>query len=116
MTDDRKLSFWAWGYEDKLPDDEERRELAARIEGMLGFPERPVMEYPTLADIDIPDARIDVPDRLADFATTDRRVRASHTYGKGYRDLVRGFHGDFSKAPDVVATPREENDVEAVIE
>jgi alkyldihydroxyacetonephosphate synthase len=116
MTEDRQLSFWAWGYEDRLPDDDERRELAARIEGMLGFPERPVMEYPTLADIDMPEPRIDVPAELADFATTDRRARASHTYGKGYRDLVRGFHGDFSKAPDVVATPRDESDVEAVIE
>jgi alkyldihydroxyacetonephosphate synthase len=112
----RRRSFWAWGYEDKLPDDEERQELADRIEGMLGFPERPIMEYPTLDDIELPDPRIEVPDELAAFATTDRRTRASHTYGKGYRDLVRGFHGDFSAAPDIVATPRNEADVEAVIE
>ncbi|QLD87662.1 FAD-binding oxidoreductase [Natronomonas salina] len=116
MTDDRRLSFWAWGYEDRLPDDEERRELAARIEGMLGFPERPVVDYPTLDDVEMPAPRIEVPDDLSEFVTADRRPRASHTYGKGYRDLVRGFHGDFSSAPDVVATPRDEDDVEAVIE
>jgi alkyldihydroxyacetonephosphate synthase len=116
MADDRGLSFWAWGYEDRLPDDEERRELAARIEGMLGFPERPIMEYPSLEEIDLPEPRVEVPPALSAFATTDRAARASHTYGKAYRDLVRGFHGDFSSAPDVVATPRQEADIEAVIE
>ena len=116
MTDDRRLSFWAWGYEDRLPDDEERRELAARIEGMLGFPERPVMDYPSLEAVDLPDPRLAVPEPMAGFATADRRARASHTYGKAYRDLVRGFHGDFSSAPDVVARPRDEGDVETVLE
>jgi len=116
MTDDRRLSFWAWGYEDRLPDDDERRDLAARIEGMLGFPERSLMPYPTLADIELPEPRVDVPEPLGDVATADRRARASHTYGKAYRDLVRGFRGDFSPAPDVVATPRDEDDVAAVLE
>jgi alkyldihydroxyacetonephosphate synthase len=115
MTDDRRRSFWAWGYEDRLPDDEDRREMKAQLEGLLGFPELPVMEYPSMEDIDIPDPRLDVPGELADFATTDRRVRASRTYGKGYRDLVRGFHGDFSPAPDIVATPRNEPEVEDAI-
>ncbi|PSP68000.1 FAD-binding oxidoreductase [Halobacteriales archaeon QS_1_69_70] len=112
---DRPLSVWAWGYEDRLPDDEERRELAARVEGMLGFPERPIMDYPSLDDIDLPAPSLSVPDALADVVTTGRRARASHTYGKGYRDIVRGFHGDFAAAPDLVARPRDEADVESII-
>ena len=112
---DRALSVWAWGYEDRLPDDEERRELAARLEGMLGFPERPIMDYPSLDDVDLPAPSLSVPDELADVVTTDRRARASHTYGKGYRDIVRGFHGDFAAAPDLVARPRDEADVESII-
>lgn len=115
MADDRRRSFWAWGYEKRLPDDDERRELADRIENLLGFPERSLMPYPILEDIEMPEPEIGVPERLAEFATTDRRARASHTYGKGYRDLVRGFHGDFSSAPDIVATPRTEADVEATL-
>ncbi|MFT4884138.1 MAG: alkyldihydroxyacetonephosphate synthase, partial [Natronomonas sp.] len=93
MSEDRRRSFWAWGYEDRLPDDEDRREMKEQLEGLLGFPELPVMEYPSLEDINIPEPRLNVPDELAEFATTDRRARASRTYGKGYRDLVRGFHG-----------------------
>jgi len=113
---DGPLSFWAWGYEDRLPDDEERRELADRIEGVLGFPERPLVEYPALEDVEMPSPGLEAPGELADVVTTDRRARASHTYGKGYRDIVRGFHGDFSAAPDLVAHPRDEADVRAVIE
>jgi alkyldihydroxyacetonephosphate synthase len=115
MTDDRRLSFWAWGYEDRLPDDDEREALRERIEGLLGFPERPLLEYPDLADVDLPASGVEPPGELAAFVTADRRARASHTYGKGYRDLVRGFHGDFSSAPDLVARPRDEADVEAVL-
>ena len=115
MTD-RPLSFWAWGYEDRLPDDDERRELADRIEGTLGFPERPLVEYPSLEDVEMPAPRLSVPGPLSGFVTDDRRARASHTYGKGYRDLVRGFHGNFAAAPDLVATPSEESEVEAVVE
>jgi alkyldihydroxyacetonephosphate synthase len=114
--DDRPLSFWAWGYADRLPDDETRRELADRIEGMLGFPERPIMDYPTLEDVELPAPSLAVPDELAAIVTTDRRARASHTYGKGYRDIVRGFHGDFAAAPDLVARPSEEGDVERIID
>lgn len=113
---DRRLSFWAWGYEDKLPDDDERAELKRRIEGLLGFPERPMLEYPTLESVELPASSLSVPDSLSAFTTTARRARACHTYGKGYRDLVRGFHGDFAAAPDAVATPRDEADVEAVLE
>ena len=112
MTDDRQRSFWAWGWADKLPDDDERRELKGRIEAMLGFPERPLLEYPTLDDVSMPAPRIDPP---LDCCTTDRRERALHTYGRGYRDLVRGFHGDYANAPDAVALAEREADVADVL-
>ncbi len=37
--------------------------------------------------------------------TSDPRERILHTHGRSYRDLVRGFQGDFTRAPDVVAFP-----------
>jgi NAD(P)-dependent dehydrogenase (short-subunit alcohol dehydrogenase family) len=42
--------------------------------------------------------------------------RASHAYGKAYRDVVRAFRGRFDHAPDVVAFPRDEAEVEAVLD
>lgn len=113
MTDDRSRSFWAWGWEDRLPDDDKRRALKSRIEGMLGFSERPLLDYPTLDDVRMPAPRVDPP---LDCCSTDRRERALHTYGRGYRDLVRGFHGDFSNAPDAVAHAESEADIESLLE
>ena len=66
---DGPLSFWAWGYEDRLPDDEERRELADRIEGVLGFPERPLVEYPALEDVEMPFPGLEAPGELADIVS-----------------------------------------------
>ncbi len=56
------------------------------------------------------------PESLAALCSAKDADRAAHTYGKGYRDLVRGFHGDFSPAPDFVAYPRAEDEVRAVLE
>jgi alkyldihydroxyacetonephosphate synthase len=114
--DDRRQSFWAWGWADRLPTDEERRELKSRIEGMLGFPERPLLDLPTLDDVTLAPPRVEPPADLSCAATTDKRDRVTHTYGSAYRDLVRGFHGQFDDAPDVVAYPERESDVQAVLD
>jgi alkyldihydroxyacetonephosphate synthase len=116
MTDpmeESELSFWGWGYSHKTPDEEERRELAEVVETYLGFPERPMLDMPTLEDIDLPTSSVEPP---FDFCTTEDGSRAHHTYGKGYRDLVRGFHGDFSSAPDAVARPESEDDITKLLE
>jgi alkyldihydroxyacetonephosphate synthase len=113
VTKDEDLSFWGWGYESKLPDDEQRRKLADMAETYLGFPERPLLDMPTLEDAEIPSSSVEPP---FGFCTTDQEVRAHHTHGKAYRDLVRGFHGDFSSAPDAVARPEDEEDILELLE
>ena len=50
------------------------------------------------------------------ICASDTHARASHAWGKSYADVVRGFHGRFDFPPDVVARPRGERDVEAVLE
>ncbi|MFB6083019.1 MAG: FAD-binding oxidoreductase [Halorientalis sp.] len=115
MTDS-DLSFWGWGYAEKFPDEDERDELATRLETMLGFPERPRLDPPELADVSIPESAVSVPERLAGVCSTATEDRVRHTYGSGYRDLVRGFHGDFSSAPDVVAEPETEAEIRAILD
>jgi alkyldihydroxyacetonephosphate synthase len=55
------------------------------------------------------------PAALAPFTRAEPLDRALHTHGKSYRDLVRAFTGDFTSAPDLVAHPRDEADVAAVL-
>src|SRR5439155_10976500 len=42
--------------------------------------------------------------------------RASHTYGKSFRDVVRALRRDFAHPPDVVAYPCSEDEVAAVLD
>ena len=49
-------------------------------------------------------------------APTDVHARASHALGKSYADVVRGFRGRFQHPPDFVARPRDEADVERLLE
>ncbi len=39
----------------------------------------------------------------------------THALGKAYRDVVRGFRGQIDAPPDLVARPRDEAEVEAVL-
>ena len=56
------------------------------------------------------------PASLAAFCTSERYDRAAHTYGKSYPDYVRAMLGDYDNAPDVVAYPRNEAEITAVID
>ncbi|MDY7080867.1 MAG: hypothetical protein SXQ77_00300, partial [Halobacteria archaeon] len=69
-TEDREMSFWGWGYADKLPDESQRENMANLVESFLGFGERPFLEIPTLDDVAIPD-----PEVTADmnFCTTAKK-------------------------------------------
>ena len=111
----RERSFWGWGWADKFPDDESRRALAANVGAMLGI-EPPELRTPPLVEqITLPAPAVALPRSLAPFCSAAANERISHTWGKAYRDLVRGFAGDFSGAPDFVARPRSERELEQVL-
>ncbi len=105
-------SLWAWGYEDRRPDPEDLRGL---VSGLLGVPVGPPTPAASLDRLVMPERRLEIPKDLRGICSTDRRDRAMHTYGKAFRDQVRAFRGDFSVAPDLVARPRTEDEVGAVL-
>jgi len=43
-------------------------------------------------------------------------VRAAHTYGKAYRDVIRALRGELAAAPDVVAFPETEDQVVDILD
>lgn len=108
-------SRWGWGFEGEMIDEDELRERKAYLESALGFPERPVLEPVPLAEATIPDPAIEIPDHLADCCSSDRAVRARRTYGMARPETIRAFHGDFTPAPDIVARPTTESEVEAIL-
>ncbi len=93
-----------------------RPKLAAALGPRFGSADLAIHPPPDLERIDLPAPRIAPPATLATICTDDRRARAAHTYGKSYRDVVRGFHGELATPPDAVAFPRDEADVVALLD
>jgi alkyldihydroxyacetonephosphate synthase len=63
----------------------------------------------------MPSPTLTAPAALAELVTDAGYDRAAHTYGKAFRDVVRALDGDFSSAPDLVAYPRDEDDIALIL-
>ena len=114
MTD-RKLKIVGWGFEGDEISSEEHEMITSRYrERFTGDFE--IRKAPTEDSIEVHAPRLEVPKSLAAFATTEKRDRLVHTYGKSVPDYTRIFDGDFTPAPDIVAFARDEADIEAVYE
>ena len=112
----RRLKVWGWGYEDQQPSQPELAEAAAGIRAHLGFGAEDLERPVELGDVELPPPRLAPPGSLEEICSSDRHERAAHAYGKSYRDLIRAFRGEFDHPPDVVARPRDETEVAAVLE
>jgi alkyldihydroxyacetonephosphate synthase len=113
---ERRRKFWGWGFEDQQPPAAEVEQAGRAAREHLGFEPADIEAPPRLEDLELPPPRIEPPASLAGICRSDPYERASHAYGKAYRDLVRAFRGRFDDPPDVVAHPADEGDLERVLE
>lgn len=111
----RKRKFWGWGLEGDGPDEEQSRGIAATLAERFEV-DAELAPAPRIEDIELPAPRIVAPDSLASICSTSTYDRASHTYGKSFRDIVRGARGEFENPPDLVAFPTREADVVALLD
>ena len=113
----RALKHWGWGYEDEQPSPAELRDAAAFLADRLGFGSRDPEEPVRLSDVSLPAPRLAPPESLlGEICGTSDYERALHCYGRSYTDVVRAFRGRFDHPPDVVAHPRSEDEVEAILD
>jgi alkyldihydroxyacetonephosphate synthase len=111
----RRRKYWGWGYEGEGLSDAEIEEMGRAMRDRFGVEPREASPPPALGALTLPEPRLRPPSSLEPLCTQDQRERAVHTLGKSYEDLVRGLRGDYRHAPDVVAYPRDEADVERVL-
>jgi alkyldihydroxyacetonephosphate synthase len=112
----RRWKFWGWGYEGSGLAPEEQHRLLQFYTDRLGLEGAARGPAPTVDDVALRPPRLEAPTRLAHLCSTDAYERLVHTYGKSFPDAVRAFAREFDNAPDVVARPRSEDDVSAVLE
>ena len=111
----RIRKFWGWGYEGEGLSDIELEGLGREMQTRFGVQASAPAASPALGSLNLPDPRLRPPEALAALCTQDPRERAIHTLGKSYEDLVRGIRGDFRHAPDAVAYPDDQQDVERLL-
>ncbi|MDE0718945.1 MAG: FAD-binding oxidoreductase [Dehalococcoidia bacterium] len=110
-----KRSFWAWGNEADEPTAEQMKTAAGELAARYNVSLNPVTP-PNASGLSLRKPRITPPSTLADICVSDDQDRAVHTYGRSFRDRIRAFNFDFPNPPDVVARPRNEQEVETLLE
>ena len=111
-----RLKHYGWGREGEGMSAEERRFVLGRYRAKFATDAFDTIAVPGLDDLSLREPRVSLPASLAPFCTIERYDRAAHTYGKSYPDYVRAMLGDYNCAPDVVAYPRNEAEVSAVMD
>jgi alkyldihydroxyacetonephosphate synthase len=110
----RRRKFWGWGWEDGGPTPEQEQGIARTLAERFGA--RALVPPPRVEEITLHAPRVKPPDALGPIVSHDPYDRLAHTYGKGYRDVVRALRRDFAPAPDLVAFPADEHDVAALLD
>jgi alkyldihydroxyacetonephosphate synthase len=111
-----RRKFWGWGREGEGLSRAELVELGTTFAERFGLDGVRMQQPPQVAELDLAAPRLTPPESIATFLSADPYDRAAHAYGRSFRDLVRAFRRDYSRAPDLVAFPRDEQDVAAVLE
>ena len=114
MAADRR-KHWGWGAESRQPTRADLETMAPMVRERLGFDAQPPEDPVPLDRVALPEPRVVAPRALEPICAADPHSRATHALGKATRDIWRGFRGRFDNPPDVVARPRDEAEVEAVL-
>ena len=111
-----RLKHFGWGREGEGMTAAEEAAALARYRHLFGIEHFAEKAPPALADIDLRPPRLAAPASLKAVCSAELYDRVAHTYGKSYRDYARGLDGDYASAPDVVAYPRNEAEIAAVLD
>src|ERR1700760_4674464 len=111
-----RRKFWGWGLESEGLTASEVEELGAVFTGRLGADAARARKPPQVQELHLRAPRLVPPASLEAVFSDGPYDRASHTYGRSFRDLVRAFRRDYTNPPDLVAFPRDEGELVSVLE
>jgi len=111
-----RLKFFGWGREGEGLTAAESDFILAGARARFGVPAFDERAPPELPALKLRPPRLAAPATLAPLCSTELYDRAAHTHGKSFLETVRGLAGDYGDAPDIVAYPRNEADVAALLD
>src|SRR2546422_7750163 len=111
-----RLKHYGWGREGEGMTAAEQAFVLGRYRAKFSRDRFEAISVPRLEDLTLRAPRVAPPASLAAFCTSERYDRVAHAYGKSYPDYVRAMLGDYDSAPDVVAYPRNEAEISAVMD
>src|SRR5437868_2528160 len=111
-----RLKHYGWGREGEGMTADERQFVLGRYRAKFATDTFDTTVVPRVEDLVLRTPRVTPPPSLAAFCTSERYDRLAHAYGKSYPDYVRAMLGDYDCAPDVVAYPRNEAEISAVMD
>jgi len=111
-----RRKFWGWGYEGQGPSAEQTRRIAELLAARFSIAVPEIAPPPRVEELSLRAPRIAPPASLAGLCSTDAEDRAGHTYGKSFRDVVRALERSYPDPPDVIARPRDERDLVAILD
>jgi alkyldihydroxyacetonephosphate synthase len=111
-----RLKHYGWGREGEGMSAEEQAFVLGRYREKFGERDFGTAKVPPLDELSLPKPRVAIPAALAPFCTTELYDRAAHSFGKSYPDYVRAMLGQYDCAPDIVAYPRDEAEISAIMD
>ncbi|MEQ9480221.1 MAG: FAD-binding oxidoreductase [Algiphilus sp.] len=97
-----------WGFIEDAMSPAERKALIPMAGALFGGQLPEAVAAPTAAYISLPPSRLAIPESLAHVLSDDHDARVLHARGRSYPDLVALRRTALTEAPDVVATPDNE--------
>jgi len=104
-------SYWGWGNADFRLPQKMFEHTKMMLKGMLQIEEFEQNEPKAIEELQLRTPRFNLPAPLKSICSAYNFDRASHAYGKAFRDVWRGLHGYFPNPPDYVAFPKTEEDI-----
>lgn len=111
----KKRSYWGWGYEDFQVPTKSLAQYKAMFQQLFQIEEFEHIEPLPVDELELRAPRFTLPSTLTSICSSSNFDRASHTYGKSFRDIWRGLQGVYIHPPDYVAFPKTEADIEELM-
>ncbi|MEM7382329.1 MAG: FAD-binding oxidoreductase [Bacteroidota bacterium] len=111
-----KRSYWGWGYSNFEIPQANLDHFQNLMKGFLQIKAFDPYHPKAVEGLKLRKPRFKLPSDIEAICSTSNYDRARHTYGKAYRDILRGVQGHFPNPPDYVAFPKTEEDIVRLLE